>query len=536
MDARSIKFAALTACVVIAGVPPLGFVRYLETNATERVQESLAGYADRVIDHLELTLDEGVLVLTHLAETGVVRCDPASIELMRRAIFDTFLLREIAVVDGTGTRLCSDTIYDTERWTLSRDYAVNASIDVAVVIDEATFQRSLALRYKVDENRLVAAYFAPNSLGLDILPDRWRNNGLARLTLSDGTEFQTVPRQSAFNGDGPPDLTDALVAEAVSNRYPLNVVIRVDRATVMQEFQSIKAYALVVMSVFAAVVLGIAVYIARRGPTTSDDIAAGLRKGEFIPYYQPVINITNGRLEGCEVLVRRRRRDGSIEVPAAFIAQAEIDGQIVPLTRQLMRSVIADMGEIYGRRPALTVAFNLCAQHFRDDEIVRDVDAIFSGSQIRPNQLVFEITERFPLADVTKAKTIIAKLQALGAKIALDDAGTGHSGLAALHRLGMDIVKIDKLFIDPIDATTTQAPIVDSLVALAKSFGMAMVAEGVETLDQVNYLRAKGVDQAQGYLFAPPLPAASFKALVTAMAPVRDVSTPVSGQARATAG
>lgn len=533
MRARSIKFAALIACVVIAGVPPLGFVGFLETNATQRVEEALAGYADRVIDHLELTLDEGVLVLTHLAETGVVRCDPSSIESMRRAIFDTYLLREIAVVDAAGTRLCSDTIYDTERWTLSRDYAVNAAIDVAVVIDEATFQRSLALRYRVSEDRMLTAYFAPNSLGLDILPEQWRNNGLARLALTDGTEFQTVPRQSAFDGAAPPDLSDALVAKAVSNRYPIKAVMRVDRATVMQEFQSIKAYALVVMSVFAAVVLGIAVYIARRGPTTSDDIAAGLRKGEFIPYYQPVINITNGRLEGCEVLVRRRRRDGSIEVPAAFIAQAEIDGQIVPLTRQLMRSVINDVGELYSRRPQLTVAFNLCAQHFRDDEIVRDVDAIFSGSPIRPSQLVFEITERFPLADVTKAKTIIAKLQALGAKVALDDAGTGHSGLAALHRLGMDIVKIDKLFIDPIDASTTQAPIVDSLVALAKSFGMAMVAEGVETLDQVNYLRAKGVDQAQGYLFAPPLPAASFAALVSAMTPLRDTSAAAVEEERA---
>lgn len=523
MYSRSIKLAAVLACVVIAGVPPLGFVRYLESNASERVQETLADYADRVIDHLELTLDEGVLVLTDLSAIGATHCDADSIDAMRRAIFDTYVLREIAVVDGSGQLVCSDTIYQTRRWTLSREYAVNASIDVAVVIDEETFLRSLALRYRPSEGPSIVAHFAPNSLGLDILPDRWRTKGRARLSLTDGTEFQTVPRLSDNEARPPENPSDTLSAEAVSNRYPLKVDVRVDRATVMREFQSIKAYALVVMSVFAAIVLGIAVYIARRGPTTSDDIAAGIRRGEFIPFYQPVINISTGRLEGCEVLIRRRRK-GRIEVPATFIAQAEIDGQIVPLTRQLMRSVISDVGHVYAERPELSVAFNLCAQHFRDDEIVRDVSAIFSGSPIRPSQLVFEITERFPLADVTKAKTIIASLQALGCKVALDDAGTGHSGLAALHRLGMDIVKIDKLFVDPIGADTTQAPIVDSLVALAKSFGMSVVAEGVETLDQVRYLRAQGVDQAQGYLFAPALPASSFIALVVAMAPVRQAA------------
>lgn len=232
-----------------------------------------------------------------------------------------------------------------------------------------------------------------------------------------------------------------------------------------------------------------------------------------------MLSLANGKLIGCEVLVRRRRRDGSIEVPASFIAQAEMDGQIVSMTRQLMRQVIVDLGEPCRENSRLKVGFNLCAQHFRDESVVDDIKRIFGPSEISFTQLVFEVTERFPLVDTARAKTIIAKLQALGARVALDDAGTGHSGLAALHRLGMDIVKIDKIFVDSIDATTTQAPIVDSLVDLAKSYGMSVVAEGVETLDQVRYLKAKGVDAAQGYLFAPPLPASSFVALVEAMAP-----------------
>ena len=508
------KLAAIIACLLIAGLPPLAFVRYLENHAVFSAEETLTDYAGRMVDHLEMTIDQGVLALTDLAESGATNCDSAAIDAMRRAIFDTYVLREIAVVDDEGNKICADTIFKTERWTLSRQRTVNRAIDVSVVTDEQTLMRSLAVRYRPEGDRALIAHFAPNSLGIDILSDRWRQAGVARLTLLDGTEFQTVPyRDNADFSIG----DDTIGATVVSNRYPLGVDIRVDRATVMRDYENLKAYALVAMSIFAGIVLGVAVFIARQRPSASDDIHQGMKAGEFIPYYQPVINLTTGRLEGCEVLVRRRRRDGTIQSPAAFIAQAEADGQIVPLTRQLMRQTINELGPSYTTRPHLTVAFNLCAHHFTSDEIVHDVETIFADAPISPSQLVFEVTERLPLDDTLTAIRVIAELQAIGSKVALDDAGTGHSGLAILHRLGMDIVKIDKLFIDPIGPDTKTAPIVDSLVDIAKNLGMSLIAEGVETLDQVNYLRTLGVDSAQGYLFAPPLPARSFIALVEAM-------------------
>mgnify|MGYP000058943690 CR=1 FL=1 len=511
---KPLKLAAIIACLLFAGLPPLAFIRYLENHAVAGAQNTLTDYAERMVDHLELTIDQGVLALTELAGNGAMECNSAAIDEMRRAIFDTYVLREIAVVDREGNKICADTIFKVERWTLSRQETVNRAIDVSVVTDEKTFMRSLAVRYSPDGDRALVAHFAPNSLGLDILSDSWRSAGIARLSLLDGTEFQTVPDRLDPNftiGD------DTIGATVASNRYPLGVDIQVDRATVMREYENLKVYALIAMSIFAGVVLGLAVLIARQRPSASDDISQGMKAGEFIPYYQPVINLSTGRLEGCEVLLRRRRRDGTIQSPAAFIAQAEADGQIIPLTRQLMRRTINELGGHYSRRPHLTVAFNLCAHHFTSDEVVHDVETIFSGSPIAPAQLVFEVTERLPLDDTTMAIQVISELQEVGSKVALDDAGTGHSGLAMLHRLGMDIVKIDKLFIDPIGPDTKSAPIVDSLVDIAKNLGMSLVAEGVETLDQVNYLRSIGVDAAQGYLFAPPLPAKPFLALVEAM-------------------
>ncbi len=329
------------------------------------------------------------------------------------------------------------------------------------------------------------------------------------------------------SGASPPSIR----ARAESERYPFHVDMRVSKGAVMASYELLQTYVFGAMSIFVLLVFGLGFALVRRRPSAADDIAYGLRRGEFIPFYQPVIELATGRLEGAEVLVRRRRRDGTIEVPAAFIAQAESDGQIIPITRALMRQVITNVGAAYRRRRELSVAFNLCASHFRDDEIVTDVENTFANSAIEFRQLVFEVTERYPLHDMAIAKLIMARLQALGARIALDDAGTGHSGLAALHRLGIDIVKIDKLFIDPIEAETKSAPIVDSLVELAQGLKMSVIAEGVETLDQVNYLRAQGVHQAQGYLFAPPLPASSFLRLVEAMSPIDEDVTEVPAAA-----
>lgn len=520
MRSNRLKLLVIFGCLLLASLPPLAFVHFLQGHAYGSAEGKLRGYADRMVQHLEATIDEGVLALTTLQGLGATACDDASIRAMRRAIFDTYVLREIAVIDENGAIQCADSIFKTDRWVLSRLPSVNERIDLAIVVDEESARRSVAIQLAAGDGRSLIAHFAPDSLGLDVLPDNWRSGGHARVSLGDGTVLQTMPQQLEHrfddqSGTGGGDIIE--VAEA-SNRYPLRIDLHLSRDLAMRDFGTLRAFVIVLMLLYSGFILAAGYIVVRRKPTPSDDLEYGIRRGEFLPYYQPVINLANGRLEGCEVLIRRRRPDGSIETPASFIAQAEMDGQIVPMTRQLMRTVRDDLGAHLRHRPQLTVAFNLCACHFADEEIIGDLKDIFSDSDIRYSQIVLEVTERLPLENPTLAVSIIDKLQALGARVALDDAGTGHSGLATLQRLGMDIVKIDKLFIDAIDAETRQAPIVDSLVDLANTFGMGVVAEGVETLDQVNYLRSKGVGFAQGYLFAPPLPKSSFIALIEAMA------------------
>jgi EAL domain-containing protein (putative c-di-GMP-specific phosphodiesterase class I) len=187
------------------------------------------------------------------------------------------------------------------------------------------------------------------------------------------------------------------------------------------------------------------------------------------------------------------------------------------MTLSLMEQVKADLDVLCKTMPDMKISINLFEGHFRDGTIVEDVQAIFSGSSINFRQLVFEITERRPLGNSMQANSVIAGLHALGCRLAMDDAGTGHSNLAYLQTLGLDIIKIDRVFVDMIKPGTTQVPVLDGLIAMARDLECEVIAEGVETEAQAIYLRARGVLHAQGFIFAPALKVGAYKDLAMAL-------------------
>jgi EAL domain-containing protein (putative c-di-GMP-specific phosphodiesterase class I) len=177
------------------------------------------------------------------------------------------------------------------------------------------------------------------------------------------------------------------------------------------------------------------------------------------------------------------------------------------------------MGQAYSIRPKLKLGFNMSAEHFSNDTIVRDIRTIFERSPIRYAQIFLEVTERQPLENLSRTRRIIATLQDLGVRIAIDDVGAGHGGLSYILKLGADIIKIDKMFVDALGSDNHSSTIIETLVDLAESMRMDIIAEGVETFEQVVALRERGIRTAQGYVFAPPLPGSSFLKLVEAIDP-----------------
>jgi len=214
-------------------------------------------------------------------------------------------------------------------------------------------------------------------------------------------------------------------------------------------------------------------------------------------------------------------------MPGTFIPQMEQSGLVVELSFRLMRQALIDLGEVYSRAPQLRVSFNLTADQFADESTVAEVRSIFLRSPIKMSQVVLELTERQEPADFNKTRQVIASLQVLGCKVALDDVGTGHSGLSSILKLGVDIIKIDKMFVDSMDDDRNSAAIIATLVELARKLGMDTVAEGVEHFEQVVELRRRGIRSAQGFIFAPALPVGAYVQLVDSLNPAAKGDTKV---------
>ena len=317
------------------------------------------------------------------------------------------------------------------------------------------------------------------------------------------------------------DRGNRLTATVASHRYALKADISASPAALVANQPDLHMLGTVASGLLAILILVLSVLLPRRerdNPVA--EIERALKAGEFIPYFQPIVDIRSGRLRGAEVLIRWRKPDGSIVQPAAFIPLAELSGLILEMTRVLMRRVCQDAGAAFAARPHLKVGFNLTARHFDNEDIVEDVRKIFKKSPVRLSQIVLEVTERQPLENLTATRRVVAALQGLGIKVAIDDVGTGHSGLSYMLKLGVDIIKIDKMFIDSIGTDYASNTIIETLIDLAQNMRMDVVAEGVETFEQVVHLRDIGVRAAQGYVFSPPLPTSAFLQLVEAIDPV----------------
>jgi sensor c-di-GMP phosphodiesterase-like protein len=337
----------------------------------------------------------------------------------------------------------------------------------------------------------------------------------ATLASADGTVIGERAPDQAEDDDGP-----LLTTQLKSERFGFVVTASMPRTRAIASGADLVLIAALGTGLGTALILTLLAF----GPWRPRDnpiaeIERAIRNDEFVPYYQPIVDLTTARIVSAEVLIRWRKPDGTLVPPVQFIPLAENSGLIIALTRALMRRVCTEAGAAIGARPNFRVGFNLSAHHFVDETIVEDVRTIFGASPIALNQVLLEVTERQPLDNLTMTRRVIAALQGLGASVGLDDVGTGHSGLSYMLKLGVDFIKIDKIFVDAIGTERYSTTIIETLVNLARDMHMEIIAEGVETFEQVQHLRERGIRKAQGYVFAPPLPRTSFIQLLRANAP-----------------
>ena len=247
------------------------------------------------------------------------------------------------------------------------------------------------------------------------------------------------------------------------------------------------------------------------------DLQHAVENGELRLHYQPKVDTASGRLLGMEALVRWMHPERGMISPAEFIPVAEDTGMIVAIGRWVLREACRQNAawQQAGLRP-LQVAVNLSARQFRSDNLLDEIDAALSETALPASLLELEITESMVMEDPERVINLLDKIRSRGIHLSLDDFGTGHSSLAYLKRFPINCVKIDRAFIKDMPENTDGVAIARTIVAMAKSLGLTTVAEGVETVEQLELLKTMGCDQIQGYFFSRPLPADDFMAFYSA--------------------
>jgi diguanylate cyclase (GGDEF)-like protein len=245
--------------------------------------------------------------------------------------------------------------------------------------------------------------------------------------------------------------------------------------------------------------------------TLQTDLRRALEKKEFIVHYQPKINIETSEVTGVEALVRWQKPNDGIVPPASFIPLAEETGLIVPIGESVLRLACAQIKSWQAQGVAnLPVAVNLSAIQLREAGLAATMRRILTECELEPDALELEITESAIMQEGEQASTTLQALRVMGIRITMDDFGTGYSSLSYLKRFPISCLKIDRTFIADVMSDSDDAEIIRAIIAMAHRLRLKVVAEGVETAEQLAFLRQEGCDEAQGYYFARPLPADEF--------------------------
>ena len=232
-----------------------------------------------------------------------------------------------------------------------------------------------------------------------------------------------------------------------------------------------------------------------------------LGNDELLVYYQPKIDLVSGRAIGMEALIRWNHPEMGLISPAEFIPLAEETGLIVPIGEWVLRTVCKQIRDWRDTgSEVLRVAVNLSACQFRQTMLLQVVGQIIDETGIGAEWLELELTESVIMDNIQTSSTVLRDLKKMGVHISMDDFGTGYSSLSLLKRLPLDTLKIDQSFVRDITTDPDDAAIVDAIISLAHSLRLRVIAEGVETSEQLEFLRSRGCDEVQGYLFSRPRP------------------------------
>ncbi|WP_328804942.1 EAL domain-containing protein [Stappia albiluteola] len=495
--------------ICLAALGSLGGTHFLYARFIDAWNDKQVGeLTQRAITRAELAVDQAVITLGDLLAEGHFSCDPASLSIIRRAVFSTGAIKNIVVADHRGSCQAFDHAgFSDISEVLSAPRLVSRNPRISLFETRQDGKPGLGVSWSFEEGAEAAAILVTDSLLFDILPAELRDFGEVTLLLEGHRQVASYrPEISSIGGRR--EFDD--IRQARSPRYPLISVLGLDRNVLAAWNQDVPIFVDIVAIAFAAVLGAVMGHLLMRPQSAEAELRKALRLGEIRPYFQPIISLGSNEIVGCELLARWIKRDGTMVSPAQFIPLAESSGLIDGVLEAVICGAGPQLTEMLAERPNLKLSFNVTPEQFLGAAFVTRLCELVHRAGLARARLVVEVTERQQITDFARARQVTSELREHGITVAIDDAGTGHNGLSSLQTLGAAYVKIDKLFVDAVATDHRTRTLVEMFVTVAREFGMMTVAEGIEQAEQLAVLKALGVQEGQGFLFSKPLPVEDF--------------------------
>lgn len=502
---------------ILAISVPIVFSLYMaRQQGIDEQMETAAMLTDEILRRSDETTDQILAAFRQLIAHGATDpCSDENIRLMAAIRLSEYQLLAVGYVSGDRL-MCS---------TLGRhDEGVSIGAPDYLSAQGVQIRTSVSFPLQPQEKLMLATDGASGYTAI-IHPDQPIDVFLDRPNISVGLLGYTSKKWILGRGTIKPEwvraLGEAKQARFVDGEYL--VAIRRSRKYDYAAFAAIPlvnvdegihrlAAMLLPFGVLAGIILTPAVlHFAKLQLALPAVMKAGLRRNEFFLVYQPIVDLRTREWIGAEVLIRWRRPDGEILRPDLFIPVAEENGLIKPITERTVNIIAREAAGLFKQFPNFHIAINLSSDDMHSARTVSLFRGLIRATNAGPGNLMTEMTERgFMKADI--ARDVIRALRAEGLQVAIDDFGTGYSSLSYLETFELDFLKIDKSFVDTIGTGAATSHVVLHIIEMAKDLKLRMIAEGVETEVQAEFLAERGVQYGQGWLFAKPM---TFKELIT---------------------
>lgn len=474
--------------------------------AERQMSKQISELNNVVLRRSEIAINNAAAMLGRIAKKGAMDCSSGTLQILRLQVYQGGTVKDIRAVDSDGSVICSaysETLEFDNGLANRREMLESADRTLRLFRVEQFAGAAFGVLLDIDAKQSMVAILGIDADLLDIMPIGLRAHSEVSLELLNGQLIAAYPPD--YRG-----LSDPVAFTTVSDRYPLRATIRIARSA-LSGWKS-DAY-LPIMLVAGA--LGVAFGLLLVSYLTKPihpigELDRALSAQEFKPYFQPIFSLKSGKILGCEILARWEKADGKIIPPMSFIPLAESSGRIEKLTWQILSSALRDLHAVMKQDKYFKLSVNITPRHLLASGFIETLREVVATAAVSPRQIVLEVTEREELSDLKKATDVVKELREYGFKVALDDVGVGHSGLSHIQRLGATTIKIDKFFVDAVTRDQSAVVVIQMLVGLARELDMSVVAEGIESQDQIDALIACGVKEGQGYFVSPPLPISRF--------------------------